>query len=127
MSVTILPSNKRSEEERKQLASFKKQLSNFNELPALIDDAMEVMGISKSSTFSQDTLSVEIIGPNRPQLTVVDLPGLIHTANRGQSSADIQMVSQLVDRFLGDRRTIVSLGISCRAGNSVKITRYFSS
>lgn len=34
------------------------------------------------STFSRDVLSIEILGLNRPQLTIVDFPGLTHSETR---------------------------------------------
>ncbi|KAJ6029761.1 uncharacterized protein N7446_010889 [Penicillium canescens] len=38
--------------------------------------------------FSNDLLRVKVSGPNRPHLTIVDLPGLIHSETRQQSAAD---------------------------------------
>lgn len=45
---------------------------------------MRTMGIGDASSlasearaFAKDVLSIEIEGPSRPQLTLVDLPGLI--------------------------------------------------
>ena len=46
--------------------------------------ATTLMGINNASTstsraFAKDVLSIEIEGPSRPQLTLVDLPGLVQT------------------------------------------------
>ncbi|KAK7985529.1 Dynamin family protein [Apiospora saccharicola] len=38
------------------------------------------------SAFSKDTLSLEINGPNRPQLTLIDIPGLIQYADNAGTS-----------------------------------------
>lgn len=66
------------------------------------------MGIAAGSgAFSRDVLSIEISGPGRPQLTVVDLPGLTHTENKSQSRRDVELVSDLVQKYMTDPRTIV--------------------
>ena len=41
------------------------------------------------NAFARDVLSIEISRPDRPQLTLVDLPGLIHSENKTQSSDDV--------------------------------------
>jgi hypothetical protein len=54
------------------------------------------MGLTDSNNaFSTDVLSIEISGPDRPQLTIVDLPGLIHSENRSQTRSDVEVVAQL--------------------------------
>lgn len=65
------------------------------------------MGIGSSGAFSRDVLSIEISGPNRPQLTIVDLPGLIHIENRAQTQADVDLVSELCNTYMSDPRTII--------------------
>lgn len=106
--VKILPDSKRSEEERKKLAGFTGSLENFGDLPALIESAQDAMGIAPGcSAFSRDVLSIEISGPGRPQLTVVDLPGLTHTENKSQSRGDVELVSELVNKYMSDPRTII--------------------
>lgn len=74
----------------------------------MIENAHEAMGIAAgSAAFSRDVLSIEISGPERPQLTVVDLPGLTHTENKSQSLEDVELVSELVYKYMSDPRTIV--------------------
>ncbi|KAL4810806.1 hypothetical protein BDV18DRAFT_128045 [Aspergillus unguis] len=44
------------------------------------------MGISTHGrAFSNDILCMQISGPDRPHLTIVDLPGLIHSETKLQS------------------------------------------
>jgi hypothetical protein len=52
------------------------------------------MGIGDISSatlraFAKDVLSIEICGPDRPQLTLVNLPGLVHSENQSQSRDDV--------------------------------------
>ncbi|KAI0449149.1 P-loop containing nucleoside triphosphate hydrolase protein [Xylaria acuta] len=59
------------------------------------DDARPVKEQEKIKAFSQlfamDVLSIEIEGPSRPHVTLVDIQGLISTSVRGVSEADITM------------------------------------
>jgi GTPase SAR1 family protein len=64
----INPHDDRSDEEKKKLRKFSKSIKDFSELPALIEDATKVMGLDQHKAFSRDVLSIEICGPNRPQL-----------------------------------------------------------
>lgn len=89
------------------MSAFARELDNVGQLPKIIDEAAAAMGI-RDSGFSSDVLSLEISGPKRPQLTIVDLPGLIHTGSRAQSSDEVSMVSGLVKQYMNDERTIVS-------------------
>lgn len=50
---------------------------------------------SDATTFSDDRLRVEISGPSVPQLTIVDLPGLIHSKTKDQTDADVELVKSL--------------------------------
>lgn len=71
VTVKIVPSKHRPEAEQRKLAAFNKSMAYVNELPDLIDAATQEMGLGKIGTtkaFSRDVLSVEICGPNRPQL-----------------------------------------------------------
>lgn len=106
--VKILPGNHRNEAEREALALFTQTIDDFSELPALMESATAQMGIKpSSSSFSRDVLSIEISGPNRPQLTIVDLPGLIHTANKAQTREDVELVSELCSTYILNPRTII--------------------
>lgn len=77
VTVRINPSKGRSTKEQKKLAAFNKTITDLNHLPEIIDDAMLEMGLGKigqSAAFARDILSVEISGPDRPQLYVTVLP-----------------------------------------------------
>ena len=79
---------------------------------------MVLMGINNTSTsiqspaFARDTLSVEIEGPSRPQLTLVDLPGLIQTQTKGVTKADVELVAEITEHYISQPRTICLAVIS---------------
>ncbi|TVY73303.1 Interferon-induced GTP-binding protein MxA [Lachnellula suecica] len=110
VSIKIIAGEGRSDAEKARLAAFQASITNLDQLPAIMEEAMVVMGIDKikssGKTFSEDVLSVEIEGPGRPQLTLVDIPGLIATATRGATDADVALVAAITDRYISQPRTI---------------------
>ncbi|CZS92502.1 related to interferon-induced GTP-binding protein Mx [Rhynchosporium agropyri] len=89
-------------------------LESFEELPALIEAAKVVLGLDKpGSGFSSDILRIEISGPTRPHLTIVDLPGLIHAKNDNEDDEDVEeVVSELVHSYMRRPRTIILAVVS---------------
>lgn len=111
ISVSIAPGKSRSPEERDKLLKFKPTTSSLEDFHSLVDMAQKVMDSSEisndSSTFSDDRLRVEIFGSTLPQLTIVDLPGLIHSGTKGQADTDVQIVKNLVRDYMDNRRSII--------------------
>lgn len=108
ISVAIVPSPTRSEDERGRMMGFRQTLENLGAFPDLVDKAKVVMGVTASANaFSNDVLRVEISGPDKPHLTIVDLPGLIHSENKLQSAADVKLVGEMVKRYMHNRRSII--------------------
>lgn len=115
LSISIVPSRNRSAAEHRRLSEFRKSLTNFDELPILIEKAKELMGISTtSSAFSNDILRVVMSGPTQQQLTIVDLPGLIHSATELQTSADVALVKSMVESYMANPRSIILAVVSAK-------------
>ncbi|KAI6347931.1 hypothetical protein MCOR25_010870 [Pyricularia grisea] len=112
ITVKIVPDSSRPEHEKQNIKTFSQSITTFADLPIVIDAAMTVMGISGSddasstSAFAKDTLSIDIDGPNRPQLTLVDIPGLIQTSTKGVSDNDVEIVKEITDYYISQPRTI---------------------
>ena len=120
ITIKVIPDAERPQAERDHIEAFQESISDFEELPSLMDKATTRMGInqnpfSKSKAFAKDVLSIEIEGPSRPQLTLVDLPGLIQTETRGVSEEDVQLVTEITDHYISQPRTICLAVVS--AGN----------
>jgi hypothetical protein len=117
-TVTITPDKNRLAMEINQLRSFHRSIDDFSQLPRVIDEATKAMGLGvvgrNSRAFSRDVLSVEITGPTRPQLTLVDLPGLIHTTNKAQTKADKELILNLVEQYMTNSRTIILAVVSAK-------------
>ena len=97
VTVLIVPHHSRSESEQLSLSSFHEKLDGFDGLSNLIENAKAAMAISTHGrAFSKDLLRVEVSGPDRPHLTIVDLPGLIHSETKQQSASDVELVQDVV-------------------------------
>lgn len=111
VSVSIDPGKSRTPEEHDKLLKFKPTASNLEDFPSLVDMAQKAINSSErasdASTFSDDRLRVEISGPTLPQLTIVDLPGLIHSKTKEQTETDVQLVKTLVQDYMDNPRSII--------------------
>lgn len=106
--VEIVPGQDRLEHERQRFLDFQRSLENFEQLPSLVEEAKAVMGLTGAGrAFSSDVLRIEVSKPSNPHLTVVDLPGLIHSENKTQSKTDIITVSNLVSSYMLSSRSII--------------------
>ena len=113
LTIKIIPDEKRSLAEKERIKAFEESITDFSELPLLMDKAKTLMDVDSSSdpmsqprAFARDVLSLEIEGPSRPQLTLVDLPGLIQSETKGVTKADIKLVTDLTDSYIKQSRTI---------------------
>lgn len=108
VAVSIVPDASRPMVEADALRRFDGKLKDLDDLPRVAEEATQAMGINQSgNAFSKDVLSIEISGPDRPQLTLVDLPGLIHSENKAQTTHDVELVWQLVSSYIENKRTII--------------------
>ncbi|KAF4163914.1 hypothetical protein CNMCM6936_000138 [Aspergillus lentulus] len=118
IKVSIEPGPSRTDEdERRRLRSFAyEDFSNGNDLPPLIDKAKQHMGITESvnTGFSDDVLKVEISGPDKPELTLVDLPGLYYSTSQEQDSQGILIVRKLTERYMNNPRSIILAVVSAK-------------
>jgi GTPase SAR1 family protein len=118
IKVSIEPGPSRADEqERRRLRSFAyEDFSNGEDLPPLIEKAKEHMGITESvnAGFSDDVLKVEISGPDKPELTLVDLPGLYYSTSQEQDLQGILIVRKLTERYMKNPRSIILAVISAK-------------
>ena len=113
--VSIVPSQDAPEADRTRLLAFKETLQHLEDLPQHIERAKSEMGITPiGSSFSKNVLRVEISGREKPKLTVVDLPGLIHSESRHQSPADVELISSLVYSYMKNPRSVILAVVSAK-------------
>ncbi|KAL7945837.1 P-loop containing nucleoside triphosphate hydrolase protein [Trichoderma barbatum] len=116
VKVSIIAHGPQSRRDRKDTSSdFHEQLDSLQQLPELIENAKAYMGIKTlGKAFSNDVLRIEISGPDRPHLTIVDLPGLIHSETKNQSASDVHLITQIVKSFMSKQRSIILAVISAK-------------
>ncbi|PQE33788.1 dynamin family protein [Rutstroemia sp. NJR-2017a WRK4] len=106
VNVSIVPHESRSEPEKLALGAFNEKLDGFASLPTLIEDAKTAMSISTHGrAFSKDL---------RRHLTIVDLPGLIHSETKQQSASDVELVQSVVQAYMKEPRSIILAVISAK-------------
>jgi len=88
---------------------FQRQSFDKDALPEIIKEAKELMGIRKGGTkkFSKDILRVEIARPGVYPLTLVDLPGIFHSATADQDLEGKKVVDQLIESYMKQPKSII--------------------
>ncbi|KAI9649684.1 hypothetical protein NHQ30_002265 [Ciborinia camelliae] len=115
VKVSIVDHHDPGNSQNVSFGGFHQELTDFNDLPQLIETAKSHMGIrDKGKTFSKDILRIEVSGPDRPHLTIVDLPGLIHSATNQQSAQDVELVHELVQSYMASPRSIILAVVSAK-------------
>ena len=114
LQIKVIPDPQRSAEEQEAVKEFRETITSFEQLPQVMEKATKLMGVDKTEesdnnhrrAFARDILSVEIEGPNRPQLTVVDLPGIVQSETKETSQADVDMTVEITESYISQPRTI---------------------
>ncbi|KAK6948762.1 hypothetical protein Daesc_010533 [Daldinia eschscholtzii] len=115
VTVSIIPDDPPKFPTQNGLYNFHEELEGFEGFPDLVEKAKGAMGISSSGkAFSKDRLRVEITGPDRPHLTIIDMPGLIHTGTKAQTIADVKLVRQVVENYMRQPRSIILAVVSAK-------------
>lgn len=88
---------------------FRRSTFNKRDLPDIIREAKDRMGIREGGAkkFSNDILRVEISASDVPSLTLVDLPGIFHSATADQDLESKTIVDQLIDRYMAQPKSII--------------------
>lgn len=113
LTIKVIPGTERTSKEQETIKAFNESITDLADLPALMDKAMAVMGIdstldsnSTGRAFARDVLSIEIENSTTPQLTLVDLPGLIQNETKGVTRADVDLVTEITNHYISQPRTI---------------------
>jgi hypothetical protein len=113
--VTIVPHKLRTKSERDPLTAFHEKLDGFDGLGQVIENAKSAMGVSAyGKAFCKDLLRVEITGPDRPHLTIVDLPGLIHSETKNQTASDVELIQEVVQAYMKEPRSVILAVVSAK-------------
>ncbi|KEF63249.1 uncharacterized protein A1O9_01226 [Exophiala aquamarina CBS 119918] len=88
---------------------FKRDITSLDAIPALMNDARKKMGLAEASGISRDVLHLRLDGKQLPNLTLVDLPGLIHSS---ANTDDIDMVRDLIQDYFKQEQSIILIVVS---------------
>jgi GTP-binding protein EngB required for normal cell division len=114
VSVSIIPSTNRTYESQSIISNFKPKANVAEDFGAVVMEAkkfllenIEPAGKSTGATYLQDVLHVSVNNPTLPPLTLVDLPGIIHSTTKRHTTRDIQDVRTVVESFMEDPNSII--------------------
>jgi GTPase SAR1 family protein len=115
ITVTIISSSSRPYADRTRLDAFARKLQTIDGLPNVMEAAATAMRLGPSDTaFAADILRLDVCGARMPQLTIVDLPGLVHAETNRQTKEDIALVNGLVDEYMAQERSIILAVVSAK-------------
>ncbi|KAL6713269.1 hypothetical protein ACLMJK_008734 [Lecanora helva] len=110
LAIKIIPDDHRPSSEKKSLEAFHESITDFQDLPRVMGNAKAAMeqgnASSPAKAFARDVLSFDVAGPTKPQLTLVDIPGLIQTDTKVTTKEDVALVEELTDSYISEPRTI---------------------
>lgn len=102
------PAAARHNGEQEESLPFHKSSLDKDALPDIISEARERMGIrTGSKRFSKDILRVVVAGPDAPELTLVDLPGIFHSPTSEQTLEDKKLVNELIEKYMQESKSII--------------------
>ncbi|KIW92753.1 uncharacterized protein Z519_06601 [Cladophialophora bantiana CBS 173.52] len=107
--ATINPGPSSSEDQQARTASFRRAVTSLDAIPVILREAEEVMGVSGTEGISRDVLRLKLRGRPLPNLTLVDLPGLIHSA---EDRDDLAKVKDLIKHYFEQKESLIMVIVS---------------
>ncbi|OAX81909.1 hypothetical protein ACJ72_03742 [Emergomyces africanus] len=121
VSVKIRPGPDASPDHRHKLGIFSRSHNWLQDIPKLYSEARLIMGLISDGRYSLDILQLEASGPMLPDLTVVDLPGLINRPGHHQRIEDVTLVQGLTEVYMRNPRSILLAVVSAERNISQQI------
>jgi interferon-induced GTP-binding protein Mx1 len=84
-----------------------KPVHDPNELAHILSEAAAMITKNTVNVFSRDAIHVKVRSPHVPDLTLIDLPGIIRTTTAGQDRSVIAEVDNLLTEFMIQPETII--------------------
>lgn len=108
ITVTIQPDHRRKADEKKVIGQVKISAVGLERFAAIIKEIGSYLNPGcKEIPFSYDRLRVRVTGPELPQITLVDLPGLFSGIDKRQGNSDADIVDSLVRSYMEDKRSLI--------------------
>lgn len=109
-SVRLEPEPNRTAADRERFARFSREVHRDMDLGEIIKLAEKTIWPSGQSanSASKDTLILDFSGPKKDYLTLVDLPGIIHTsAGNAMGDEDVKAIRELAIDYMKNPRSII--------------------
>ncbi|KAH4368764.1 hypothetical protein HBI73_229060 [Parastagonospora nodorum] len=110
----IRPDRHRNPADRRRLRGFHEDSTfpeDVNRAMELAADAIKVNKPGPALALSRDVLCIEVGSPTSPELTLVDLPGLFHSATTTLNVHDKSIAFALTEQYLGSSLAVIVLVI----------------
>jgi GTP-binding protein EngB required for normal cell division len=114
ITLAIIADKSRTPEQKAHLEnfSFKVNVDDPEAFPDAVNAALEYLKLYEpDARFWYDRLHVEISGPTQPNLTLVDLPGLIQN-EANANPGDKERIKDLVKRYISEPKAVVLAVVS---------------
>lgn len=76
-------------------------------LCAAIQQLTQALCSTATNSFSRESIVINLTSPEVPDLTLLDLPGIVRTTVAGQSASVVEDVNALIESYLSQERTII--------------------
>ncbi|KAG6622132.1 Interferon-induced GTP-binding protein Mx [Phytophthora cinnamomi] len=84
----------------------KEELRRLEDVPDAITKLTQKL-VDEGQYISDDQIVIEMCGPDLPNLTLTDLPGLVRTVGDHEDQCIMPRVRQMVDRYMQQERTVI--------------------
>eukprot|EP01038_Epipyxis_sp_PR26KG_P012114 gene12114-16219_t len=88
-------------------------VNSVDELTERISSLADILTDNKINGFSTDCIVIKISSPDSPDLTLIDLPGIVRTITSGQDTSVIAQVNNLIQTYISMPNTIILAVIPC--------------
>ena len=83
------------------------EAKDVHELLEKIQALSNIISDSGINGFSTDSIVIKVSSPDCPDLTLIDLPGIVRTATVGQNKDVIEQVNSLINQYISQPNTII--------------------
>ena len=82
------------------------KLNSTTEIKSAIERITQQL-VDEGQNISNDCIVINVRGPGVPNLTLIDLPGIVRTVGNGEDESMIPRIRALVDRYMSQKLTII--------------------
>jgi hypothetical protein len=83
------------------------RLTDASEMAPCIDKITQQLTAASASRFSDDIIDIRVESPDAAELTLIDLPGIIHSVKDDAHVSDIAQVKAMLTEYIKQPQTLV--------------------